>query len=745
MATIYIRDESGKEYLTNQLKIAAARIVTQDMLQGTAAEGEVGAENIQEEIDIDNININSAPGMLLSATVINAITQYIETTIQSLIADNTASVLNKLGINEETLDMTNQILGIIDSAIFKINSILTFVPTNIKTIPSNGSMTSKITTSLKDMYMAVWLNIQKKYYETINDAITNLPTAQEALKDSLEALQNLAEELINQQCIRYTGKTLVELRYMCRNIINTYNKWKERKKKARQGIDEITKTDYEFNIAEIKAELNEQLMACSDLLYNSFMILEIKESIENIMQLVREFNNVDIESLAEGINSFQDFMELLVEMGLDNESNIITLKEAIESGFNKIKNNYNGLLTQFAAQGLASAAQLAITTSKTMDVSTITTITQNYSFDLDIETNTLFIIFDKEPTTKHIIKNLTSALTHAENDDKEKIFNANQVQQILNLIDKGVFEQKDQELEIGVFNVRIKFNLDNYNIQEKTKEAAAQTENKKLTAIDIAQNALTDYYNRIDEINAAREQEAEEAYREFSLGVVTEEYTMDPVYVKKRPTLQLVHELYGILKEFLPLLKIVITLVSNYKINKEKVKNNSQGNLWGMIRFLAKVNNLLQSINLDNKNFYTVRTLRTYNFINTKIKPYDTSVSDMELNNEETITLYNFLIENNYDTASINTEFDTLLYFDMDSINEQQEEYKESVDSATGFFGDDTSMFITYPEAKYQDGTLTELDKIKKAGNEIYYSNSSLPIIASQILRSYSKKLDVSF
>ena len=42
-------------------------------------------------------------------------------------------------------------------------------------------------------------------------------------------------------------------------------------------------------------------------------------------------------------------MELLVEMGLDNESNIITLKEAIKSGFNKIKNNYNGLLTQFAA------------------------------------------------------------------------------------------------------------------------------------------------------------------------------------------------------------------------------------------------------------------------------------------------------------------------------------------------------------------------------------------------------------
>jgi hypothetical protein len=31
MATIYIRDESGKEILTNQLKIGDARIITPDM------------------------------------------------------------------------------------------------------------------------------------------------------------------------------------------------------------------------------------------------------------------------------------------------------------------------------------------------------------------------------------------------------------------------------------------------------------------------------------------------------------------------------------------------------------------------------------------------------------------------------------------------------------------------------------------------------------------------------------------
>ena len=739
MATIYIKDESGKEFLTKQLNISSARIITPDMQEGTAAEGEFGAENIQEEINLDDININSAPGMLLSATVVNAITQYIETTIQSFIAGNAQNVLEKIGINQETLEMTNKILGIIDSATFKINSILKFVPTNIRIIPDTGGMTTKLCTSLKDMYMAIWLNLQQEYYKTINDAITNLPTTQEALKDSLVILQSLAENLINEQCRSYTGKSLVELRYMCAPIIQKYKEYKEKKALARKGIDEITNTTVELNTDAVKDELMNQLNVCSDLLYNSFMILEIKESSEHIIQLVNEFNNIDLNSLTEGMNTFEDFMELLVEMGVDQKSNIITLKEAIESGINTVKNNFNGLTALLASQALSSAAQIAIAAYKNTSINEEKTYMQNYSFDLDLNTNTLFIIFDKEPTTKHIIKNLTSALRNAENNEKEKVFNAYQVQEILNLIDKGVFEKKDQEQEIGIFNIRIKFNLDDYNKQEETIEERLQKASYN-NFLDI----MNEYYDRLDEINAKRQAEAEETFREFELGIITEEYTTDPLYVRKRPTLQLVHELFGILQEFFPILKIIITLVSNYKINKAKVQNNSKGNLFGMIRFIAKVANLVQSINLDTKNFYTVRTLKTYHYINQKIKSTDSSVNDLYLNNEETISLYTFLKENNLDTTNINTKLDTMIYFDMDSINEQQTEFNETVDTATGFFGEDTSLFVTYPESKYKDGTIMGLDKIQQAGNEIYYTNSSLPVIASQIMRSYGKNLDVS-
>jgi hypothetical protein len=74
------------------------------------------------------------------------------------------------------MKLTEHILSLIDSAVFKINSILKLVPTNIRMIPDKGSVLSSLCTSLKDMYETIWLDIQNQYYETINDSITNLPS-----------------------------------------------------------------------------------------------------------------------------------------------------------------------------------------------------------------------------------------------------------------------------------------------------------------------------------------------------------------------------------------------------------------------------------------------------------------------------------------------------------------------------------------------------------------------------------------
>lgn len=751
MATIYIRDDSGQEQLIKDLKIRSGRIITPDMQKGIPDDGEFKyVKKVEElnfddinldEINLDEINVNSAPGMMLSSTVINAISQYIEATIQSMIAGKSTELLQQLGINEENLEFTNQILDIIDTTTFKINSIIKMVPKNIKMIPSGNSFMSSLTTSLKDMYEAIWLDIQNKYYMTINDAITNLPSSIEALHDAQEALLKLAEGMISDLTYQYTGKTLPELLYICRGLIAKYKEYREKIKLARQGIDIKNISHIEINPDAVKKELLLQLATCSDMVYNAFMILQIKQSINDIRILIQQFQHINLEVLADGIQNFEDFMNLMIELGVDQESSVITLKDAIKSGINTIQNSFNSLSAQLTAQAMVSGAQVLATTIKNTSVYSEQVVIQNYSFDFDLNTRTITIIFEREPTTKHIRKNLNSALSKAKDDDGKFIFSQAEVKQIFEVIDKGLFEYKDQELTTTNFNIKIKFNIDGYNIEEQKNENSS---GNKLIDIVNESGVLTQYYDRLEQIEQERIKAENDVTEQFELGIVTEEYSKDPVAMVRRPTIQLVHELFGILQEIFPLLKLLATLVSNYKINKAKVENNAQGNLFGMIRFLSKVNKLLNQINTDNKNFYTVRTLKLYDYIIENIKKQETDKPEIELNNDETKTLYNYLIENNLTANEINTELDTLLYIDIESIQEQQEELKNEYETASQYFKEDTSLFIDYPDTKYKDGTIIGLDKIQKAGNEIYYSDSSLPIINSQIMRCYKKDLDVS-
>jgi hypothetical protein len=102
-----------------------------------------------------------------------------------------------------------------------------------------------------------------------------------------------------------------------------------------------------------------------------------------------------------------------------------------------------------------------------------------------------------------------------------------------------------------------------------------------------------------------------------------------------------------------------------------------------MIRFLAKVNNLMNKVVKTDKNFYTVRTLRTYDYINLKIKKYDSSNCELPLNIDETKQLYTYLKDNNLDTTEINTEQETILYMDLESITEQQNELNDNINTAS--------------------------------------------------------------
>ena len=701
---------------------------------------EFGNVEEAEKVDLDNLDINQAPGMEISGAITDAVTQYLEVTIQSLIAGGASNLMNNLGINQETLGMAQSILNLMDSTLFNITGIIKMFPKNIQMLPSAKIAIGSICTSLKDMYIAIYNDLENEYYETINDAITNLPSIQEVLKDAQELLMNTIWVMINEQCIKYTGYTLPELYYMCSDYIHKYKAWKEARKEQKRRKKEQEEQEKETGIQHssggtvsskinvdvdpdiIKQSLMDELSRASDLIYNSFIIIQIKDSIDEIKMLISQFNNVDLDVLTDGIDSFEDFMDMLVEMGLDSDGAVISLEKAIQDGINQFSGNLTSLQNQIEAQAISSRLHIAADVVSNTTVSTEIKAEHLYDFTNDLNTFTMTLNIYADPTTKKAKKQLTKVLSNAHQKDGTKIFDSSSVLSIINAIDEGYVMRKDQTIELLEFTFKIHFELDGFN----------KTLNEQINAIDEA--------NRIAQ-ETAKKKEAEEAISKFELGIVEEEYTGDPTKATKRPTFQLVHELFSILKEIFPQLKVILKLIRNYKINKAKVEANASGNLLGMIKVIAAINKLFKKAHKSKTNFYTVRSLKLYDYITNSITSIGTNV-EINIGIPDTRKLYLYLKNAKSNYEIIKQDLPTILYIDQDAITEQRNAMKKDLDKAGNYF-DDASLFVQYPDSKYQDGTLLGLDKVEDADTEIYYSDSSLPLYGSQILRCYGKDYDL--
>lgn len=701
---------------------------------------EFGNVEEAEKVDLDNLDINQAPGMEISGAITDAVTQYLEVTIQSLIAGGASNLMNNLGINQETLGMAQSILNLMDSTLFNITGIIKMFPKNIQMLPSAKIAIGSICTSLKDMYIAIYNDLENEYYETINDAITNLPSIQEVLKDAQELLMNTIWVMINEQCIKYTGYTLPELYYMCSDYIHKYKAWKEARKEQKRrkkeqeeqekgtGIQHSSggtvssKINVDVDPDIIKQSLMDELSRASDLIYNSFIIIQIKDSIDEIKMLISQFNNVDLDVLTDGIDSFEDFMDMLVEMGLDSDGAVISLEKAIQDGINQFSGNLTSLQNQIEAQAISSGLHIAADIVSNTTVSTEIKAEHLYDFTNDLNTFTMTLNIYADPTTKKAKKQLTKVLSNAHQKDGTKIFDSSSVLSIINAIDEGYVMRKDQTIELLEFTFKIHFELDGFN----------KTLNEQINAIDEA--------NRIAQ-ETAKKKEAEEAISKFELGIVEEEYTGDPTKATKRPTFQLVHELFSILKEIFPQLKVILKLIRNYKINKAKVEANASGNLLGMIKVIAAINKLFKKAHKSKTNFYTVRSLKLYDYITNSITSIGTNV-EINIGIPDTRKLYLYLKNAKSNYEIIKQGLPTILYIDQDAITEQRNAMKKDLDKAGNYF-DDASLFVQYPDSKYQDGTLLGLDKVEDADTEIYYSDSSLPLYGSQILRCYGKDYDL--
>jgi len=94
--------------------------------------------------------------------------------------------MSYLGVNQDTLEIANNILSIINNAAFKLMSIIASFPKNINMLPDDStSLLTPLTATLKDMFLTKWLELEKVYYEKVTNAITNLPSLQEVKLDMI--------------------------------------------------------------------------------------------------------------------------------------------------------------------------------------------------------------------------------------------------------------------------------------------------------------------------------------------------------------------------------------------------------------------------------------------------------------------------------------------------------------------------------------------------------------------------------
>ena len=687
---------------------------------------------------------------------IEAVIASVEATVEEIALKGVDQLYNALGLNEETINFAKKIVTMATNATnlagaAVLKGMLALNSFDTQAIPMSAVAASlQIMKSIADIFFQKFIEMYGVYIDLVIQFILDPGSVIELMKAQLEVILEQIEGLINEQCILYLGMSLAQIKYYCRKGIGLYKQMKAAKKAKKAAQDEESNQGPAVNASgskkkvsvtiqldseTLKANMMAWLNSQRDAIYNAFMILQIKDAINSIKEVIKMMTDINLSTLADNMDSLDDLVQLLDDLGLGDDSTAIDLSLIPSLNINDIYAGLNNLTSMQNLENQVGALKNSVMPGGAAYVGVMTSIKPDFNvssektFDIstDTSTKTITVVYYSDPSKQSIAKKVNNVFTKAKDAENKALFSLSDCKVIqettLNLYKNNINTGKGEtSLSLGNYTIKIKL-----EISVKRKEDN-KTDNTTATQVKQETKETPDIQLMVvDETMKSAEQIDKERA------------------TTRRNTIALLHTLFSIIKTINPLLEIIATLVNNYKTNKAYAASKSQENLYQLYKECMNKLGFNKSKEFGANSadgvsgnpadvIYTVRTYQLYMFLKNDMRIIDDSTTIKDISVSDAIEINKWLDVHDSVSAKVNASQPSQLYIDYTSIKDQIDCIKEQTEELSQVL--DTNLVDTFVSctSKYRNGTFEDLENMEIVGNTIIYSDRNLPRMGSQIL-----------
>lgn len=555
--------------------------------------------------------------------------------IDSTVSEKSSEILSSIGKSLEPMAST---LKFASGVLTKLQVISNLIPIDMTSIPSfnlESIFTGGILNSIKQIALAAWLKLKdeanKLKIHVINmgfDALDNL------VSSITDSIKSQLIDYIDKACKEYTGYSYLDVVYLCANGFHLINELKDILKEQQEKPHLLSKKESKTVKQQLSEYRNRGKKNLEDTISNQKE--EVLQSAENIK-----------DNMAVSINAKkQEILAYAKRLSdpLFNAFSLIVLKNAGEELLEKL----SIITTTFNTQSLNDV------------MNCVAIICDFFSTDMNFE--------NAAPVDGYSLNEQVRSLTEYQARNKDE-FN--------NIISISILDKNSGSLKITMF-----FDPSEGYVQTKMIAKLKELKLFDNATINNILNESKNFYSsgnpstvtHISEVNnlpysitfEKRESDEEPAYEVTTDTLSVLESTEILMNLNSpKPVSFVLQNALKILLKLLPSINPIATLISNYRTNKEYVRQFAMKNCDILTKEAKRTSSGAEEIDLQDRNAYIIRTDDMFDIFCMVLNKEILNENDI-LTKEETNEIYDFLKLHGYQTHPLRKERETKIYIHLD-------------------------------------------------------------------------------